>query len=84
MGYEIKEILGKMLEEFGEVRRQQQDMMSLRTEISRKLAEPAAAAANRGNEDECTDDPSDPSCSALRSGEVLLLSPAMLYVENEG
>ena len=26
----------------------------------------------------------DPSCSALRSGEVLLLSLAMLYVENKG
>ena len=51
MGDEIKEILGKMLEEFGEVRQQHRDMMSWRTEISRKLAERAAAAANHGNEE---------------------------------
>ena len=58
MGDEIKEILGKILEEFGEIHRQHQDMMSWRTEISRKLAEPAAVAANHGNEDEAMDDPS--------------------------
>ena len=59
MGDEIKEISGKMLEEFGEVRRHHQDMMAWRTEISRKQAEPAAAAANHGNEDESIDDPSE-------------------------
>ena len=57
MTEEIKEMFGKMLEEFSEVRRQHQEMMSWRTEVNRRPTEPAAHRDN--NEDESMHDQDD-------------------------
>ena len=57
MTEEIKEMFGKMLEDFSEVRRQHQEMMSWRTEVNRRLTEPAAHRDN--NEDESMHDQDD-------------------------
>ena len=42
----VRDMLNKMMEKFGEVERHQQDMCQWRTEVTRRLAEPAVTSNN--------------------------------------